>query len=402
MNKNPRIAFVVTTFWKKPGLPAIIRQLARGLTDQGYHIEIISGKNTEPEFLAQGSYDGLKLIQVPRLRKQIAPWSDLMALWDLYSLFRERSYDIVHSFVPKAGILGRLAARAAGVPVIIHGVYGTKIAPTIPWPQRYTFRTLERWAARTTDHLIFNSQELQKEYNRAGIGRRENSLVNYCGHDFTALHNACALKPETLEALRQQHQLTADDLILGYIARLVPAKGHILAIRACKQLVADFPNLKFLIIGEAWTEGERYYKNVLRQEVEKLGLTANIHFLGFVPQVEPYYRLFDLFVFPSLHEGLPIVLIEAKAMGLPVVSFDIGGVREVLTAEDALVPAGDVAGLTKTLRDAIQKLEPDISSRPEQCQDLTPWEKKFSTTNMIDTTFHLYKKLLNKKIFNSL
>ncbi|WP_449244846.1 glycosyltransferase [Desulfobacca acetoxidans] len=394
--KNPRVAFVVTTFWNKPGLPAIIRQLAKGLSDRGYQIEIVSGKYTEPEYLVYGRSNGLRVIQIPRLRKQIAPWSDFVAFFDLYKLFRNRRYEIVHTFVPKAGILGRLAASAAGTPIIIHGVYGTKIAPTIPWPQRYIFHNLEWSAAKITDYFIFNSRELQKEYNRAGIGQQENSLVNYCGHDFTALHDARALTVEAVEAFRQQHHLTADDLILGYIARLVPAKGHIYAIRALKKLAAFFPNLKFLIIGEAWTEGERFFKKVLEREVEKLGLGSMIYFLGYVPQVEPYYRLFDIFVFPSLHEGLPIVLIEAKAMGLPVISFDIGGVREVLAEGDTLVPVGDVDGLAQALRNAIRKLDSDRSSRLARVQDLTPWEMRFSTAKMIDSIAHLYARLLGQ------
>ncbi len=187
---------------------------------------------------------------VPDLVRPVHPWKDWLALRQLTRLFRERRPDIVHTHSSKAGILGRLAAARAGVPIIVHTIHGPSFGSFQGPLANSVFRFAERYTAKVTSHFVVVADAMKRQYLSAGIGEPENYTTVLSGFPMDPFLSA----RNDLE-LRASLGITADEIIVGKIARLVPLKGYEDLIAVAPAVVRSCSQVKFLLVGDGpWRE----------------------------------------------------------------------------------------------------------------------------------------------------
>jgi glycosyltransferase involved in cell wall biosynthesis len=289
----------------------------------GDEVLLVTGPSLGPEgdLLAGGRAGEVPVERVPSLRRAIHPWRDAVSYRALKRILARFRPDVVHTHSAKAGVLGRLAAWRLGVPAVVHTVHGAPWGPYDPWPLRELYRWSEWYAARHCHALISVADAMTDLVVAAGIAPREKCTTIYSGMEVEPL-----LAAERHRAAMRAHLgLSADDLVVGKIARLFPLKGHADLIRAAVPLVREFPQLRFLLVGDGILRTE------LMRQVEAAGLAAHVRFVGLVPpeQIPAYLAAMDVVVHVSLREGLPRALVQALIAGRPVVAYDVDGAREV-------------------------------------------------------------------------
>ena len=391
-----KIAHVVTTHYDT-NATGWVTALAQDQLARGCQVDLIVGRNASPELMAERRAQGFGVFQVRSLRKYVRPLQEIQALMEMSRLFRLEHYDLVHTHLAKAGVIGRLAANLAGVPRVVHSVYGATFAPTQSWTRRIFFRDLERLAGRATDAFIFVGKELQEAYCRAGVCKPAQGRVIYYGKDLSPFLSLAGLSREERQAQRQALGLGEKDIVLGNVSRLVPWKGHDYAIEVFGLLKKSFPNLILIIVGDAKTPSEKGYKERLLGKVQRLGLEGDIIFTGWVKEPARYLAAFDLYLLTSMPlEGVPGAVIEAAVAGVPVVGFDCFGVKEIPGVTAALVPSRDIKALASVLREKLQTLAPndDRDREVSTTAFLAQMGQQFNMDRMVKETWDVYHHCL--------
>ncbi len=391
-----KIAHVVTTFYDT-NATGWVTALALDQLSRGCEVHLVVGRNASSDLLDARRSQGLTVVQVPSLRKYVRPFQEIQALLDLYRLCRREGYDLVHTHLAKAGVVGRLAARLAGVPRVVHTVYGATFAPTQSWPRRFLFSRLERLAGGATDTFIFVGQELQEAYRRARICSPDRCRTIYYGKNLTPFFAVAGLSREERLVRRQALGLGPQDLVMGNVSRIVPWKGLDYAIEIVGRLKKDFPTLRLVIVGDAKTPSEQGYKQRLLKKVHRRGLSEVVRFTGWVPDPAPYFAAFDLYLLTSMPlEGVPGAVIEAAVSGVPVVGFECFGVREIPGVAAVLVPPRDLEALlgavTQTLQEmAAGRLPGKGAADPALQRRIS---RQFDLSRMIRETWEVYHRPL--------
>ena len=323
------------------------------------------------------------LVIVPELVRPVHPLKDWLALRRLEKILREQRPDIVHTHSGKAGVLGRLAARRAGVPVIIHTIHGPSFGNFQNAAANFIFRAAEKYAARATTHFVVVADAMKEQYLAAGIGQPGQYTKVFSGFP---LEPFLAAKND-LE-LRRKLGIEPGDLVIGKIARLFKLKGHDDLFAVAPELVRQNPKIKFLLVGDGEWRGR--FENLART----LGLEKHFIFTGLVPPVEVprYVGIMDALVHLSSREGLPRALPQALAAGKPVVAYDCDGAREVCLDGQTgfLVQPGDLT----TLKNRLLQLASDAALREKlgwSGQDFV--RENFAVEKMVDAIYNLYLKL---------
>lgn len=348
-------------------------------------VDLVSGPTTGPEGSLESYFveSGGRLVLSPYLVRPVSPMDDRRALQHLTRLFRENAPEIVHTHSGKAGILGRLAAHRAGVPIIVHTVHGPSFGNFQGTAANLVFRSAEKYAARFTTHFVVVANAMTEQYLAAGIGRREKYTRIFSGFDLEPFLNATNDLP-----LRQSLGIAADDFVVGKIARLFELKGHDDLFAIAPQLVATCPRIKFLFVGGGeWRGRFEHQARVLRLE-------KHFIFTGLVPpaQVAKYVGIMDALVHLSRREGLPRALPQALAAARPIVAYDLDGSREVCLEGETgfLIRAGD----TRTLSEKLMLLanDPDLGRRlGRQGQEFV--RERFPISQMVNDIYDLYCRL---------
>jgi glycosyltransferase involved in cell wall biosynthesis len=311
---------------------------------------------------------------------------------ELTRLLRAQRPHLVHTHSGKAGILGRLAARRAGVPIIVHTIHGPSFGGFQNLIANQLFRAAERYAARCTTHFVSVAEAMTRQYQAAGIGRPG---------QFTCIRSGFALQPfltaRNEPGFRSKLGLTPSDFVAGMIARLAKLKGHDDLIAAAPVLVNRCPQIKFLLIGDGpWRER-------LEAKVQALGLQNRFFFAGLVPPAEipRYVGIMDVLVHLSRREGLARALPQALAAARPVVATDCDGAGEVCLPEETgfLIQPGDLKELTERLLQLANA--PALRERlGEQGQRLV--KEMFSVERMVSELHALYGRLALESGINEL
>jgi glycosyltransferase involved in cell wall biosynthesis len=314
------------------------------LNDPAFDVSLVSGPTLGPEGSLEplaASIPGL-LTLVPSLIRPVHPWHDSRALVQLTRLFRERRPRIVHTHSGKAGFLGRLAARRAAVPVVVHTIHGPSFGPFQGPVANAILRAAERIAGRCTDHFVVVAEAMRDRYLSAGIGRPGQYTRVLSGFDIDPFLRAV---PDP--ALRSRLGIQDGDRVVGMIARLFRLKGHDDLLEAAPELLQRCPQLRFLLIGDG------LWRARLEAKARQLGIQQRIIFAGLVPPetIPAHLALMDLLVHLSRREGLPRALPQALATGRPVVAYDCDGAREVCRPGESgfLVNPGDRATLVEVI-----------------------------------------------------
>lgn len=294
--------------------------------------------------------DRLYPLQIPR---QIRPLHDLRALRDIFKVIRTYRPDVLHSHTSKAGFLTRLAGSLAGVPCILHTIHELPQNSTPSPLKKGYYWLLERLAAHWCHHLITVSEVNRKQILREGICPPEKLSLIPGGLPLERYQSL-----GTIAETRRQWGLPEGVRVLGTAGRLEPVKGHFDLLQAFHTLARHQPDLHLMIMGTG------PLKDQLEARIQALGLGAQVHLLGWVEDLIQAMAALDVFVLASHYEGLGVVLLEALALGLPVVSTRVGGTQDIIEHE--------VTGLfasshqPQELAAAIQRLLDD----PRLAQDL--------------------------------
>jgi glycosyltransferase involved in cell wall biosynthesis len=348
-------------------------------------IDLVSGPTTGREGSMESRFHNAPglLTLVPTLVRPVHPVKDVLALNHLTRIFRERRPDIVHTHSGKAGVLGRLAARKAGVPVIIHHIHGPSFGPFQGALANWIFTTAERRAAKVTTHFVCSANAMSRLYLAAGIGRPEM---------YTRIFSGFVMEPflhaENDPQLRTRLGFASDDFVIGKIARLASLKGHDDLLAATRALLPDLPRARLLFVGDG-AERAR-----IESAARNLGLGDKVVFTGLLPpdEVPRYVGVMDCLAHLSTREALSRALPQALAAGKPVVSYDFDGADEVCLdgRTGFLVRTGDVAQVTRRLRE----LATDANLRRqlgEAGRNLV--RESFRVERMLDDLYTLYVKL---------
>jgi len=358
----------------------------RGLSSRpGWDVRLISG----PTSGAEGTLEPLaaelddRFIRVPELVRPLHPLKDWMAWARLVRLFRAHGPDLVHTHSGKAGFLGRLAARRAGVRWIVHTIHGPSFGPFQGAASNSLYRAAERVAGRVTTHFVSVAQAMTDAYLAAGIGRPDQYTCIYSGFPLEPFLAAGAQGGD-----RARWGLRAGDIVIGKIARLFRLKGHDDLLAVAPALAERHPRARFLLVGDG------PWRARLERDARRLGLAERFVFAGLVPPSEMPALLgaMDVVVHLSRREGLPRVLPQALAAGRPVVAYDCDGAREVCRDGETgfLVAPGDRARLL----DRLEMLAEDAALRRRMGDQGRTWvQPRFSEEKMVLDLAALYERL---------
>ncbi len=306
----------------------------QGLDRARYRVDLASSPGGEWQARAGQAADRLHLL--PRMKREMALGADSLTIRDLVRLLRREKYDIVHTHSSKAGFLGRVAARLAGTPVVIHTVHGFAFNDQTFSPYRQgMYLWLERIGARLCDHLVLVAATLRQEALARGIGRPDASSVIYSGIDLQRFDQL----PDK-DAARQCLGLPPTAPVVGFVGRLSAATAPLLFVAAAHRLLARYPDLHILLVGD----GE------LRWAVaDAVGNAPRLHCLGYRPDVPALLAAMDVFISSNLWGGLGRAITEAAAAGRPVVAFPVNGVPELIAHQVTGLHArtGDAADLAE-------------------------------------------------------
>jgi len=296
---------------------------------------------------------GIPHLEISALRRSWAPAADARAFYDLVRLFRRHRFDIVHTHNPKTGVLGRIAARVAGTPVVVntvHGLYGTDGGAA----RRRMYLTMERIAAACSDYEFCQSREDLELLRALKIVSPDRSSYIGNGVDLTIFD------PAAVDRRAVRTSLGIDDatVVVGAVGRLVWEKGLRELFEAAERIRADTPNVRFIAVGPRDEDKSDAVPQATLTELERRGI---MQFLGLRRDVRDLYAAMDVFVLASYREGFPRSAVEAAAMRLPLVLTDIRGCREVVEVgqNGFLVPPRDVS----SLEGALQRLIADAHMR---------------------------------------
>ena len=252
---------------------------------------------------------GITFHPVKHLLQEVNIFSDLMALWELIRLLKREKYDIIHTHNSKAGFTGRLAARIAGVPIIVHTIHGFSFHDFEKPPWQKLFIILERFAARLADKLIVVSEPLKNWGLRLGIGRPGQYTTIYDGIEIERFK-----ADFDLEEKRREFGIKPGELVVGSVSKLWEGKGLEGILRAAQKVISVVPDVKFMFIGEG------YLRQKLETITKELGLSEHVIFTGFRTDIPQLNAIFDIAVLASFFEGLGRVLLEAMVLGKPVIA----------------------------------------------------------------------------------
>jgi glycosyltransferase involved in cell wall biosynthesis len=283
---------------------------------------------------------GVTLLDVPALGREVGA-RDLAALAQLWRLMRARRPAIVHTHTSKAGFVGRLAARLAGVPAVVHQPHGHIFYGYYGAPRTAFYVALERLAARWTDRIVTLTDRGTEEHLARGIGRRAQYRSVPSGVPTAALRAAA---PDRAAA-RARLGLPAGAFVVAALGRLVPVKGLDFLVGALPALAAAIPSARLVLVGDG---PERA---ALEAQARTLGVGDRVLVTGAAADVTVALAAADALAAPSRNEGMGRALVEAMALGLPVVAAAVGGIPAVVADGETgrLVPAGDAAALAAAL-----------------------------------------------------
>lgn len=329
---------------------------------------------------------------VSNLQRTISFRKDKKALANLREIIREYQPDIVHTHASKAGFLGRLAASKEKVPIIVHTFHGHVFHSYFGKLKTLLYKNLERRMAKKSDAIIAISEIQKKElWEIHKITAEEKIRVIPLGFDLEKFGEG---REERRANFRNKHNVQQDELAIGIIGRLTSIKNHNLFLDAIEIAIEKIDSqIKVFIIGDGELMGE--LKKKAEAIENRIGRQVFI-FTSWIKNVEEALPGLDLVCLSSLNEGTPVSLIEAQAAGIPVISTNVGGVRNVIAHEDTglIVDSFSAEEYAK----AVVTLVNSEKSRQKMSQN--GWnhvKDKFHYTRLCKDVEELYKELLNKK-----
>lgn len=393
-NRKIRVAYLITGIGTG-GAGEDTLCTIEGLDKEKYHINLVMGKELREDILKRIRNKRINFIQIQPFKSKHSFLCDPILLLKLIILFKKNHYDIVHTHATKPGILGSIAAQIAGVPIIIHGIDINALEVSDSKFINIVKIFLEKRISKFTDAYISVSEIVSQKYLKYGIGKKAKYFTVRSGIELNKFLNA--RKDMDIRQKWQEFGIDGEDFVIGNVGRLVDSKGHYFIFQAIKKILEIRKNqpVKLLVIGEG-KEKEKLIKYA-----KELNLEKNVIFTGYRKDVEKLMALMDIFVLTSLREGLPRVLVQAAAVGIPSVAFNIDGIPEIIkdNYNGFLVNPRDIEQLTNRIIKYMDN-EELVLFHGQKGRELV--KGKWSIEDMVKRTDQIYNYLIEKKITNKI
>lgn len=319
-------------------LQKFLLPLIDGMRDTCWEVTAVC---SDGPFVAGMRGQGYRIETIP-IARSMNPISGLRSLRSLIRLFRKEKFDVLHVHTPVAALLGRVAAKFAGVPLVIHTAHGFYFHDEMPAFKRYMFIALEWAAGRITDYLFTVSAEDAETAKSCGIMPSSRILATGNGV------NVSRFDPARIDrsAVRKQLGIPVKAHVVGIVSRLVTEKGYVEFFRAAEWLIKHHANIFFLVVGERLqSDHAKAIDDLIKHAQQQLG--GKLLLAGMREDVPEMLAAMDIYCLPSYREGLPTTVIEAMLMAKPVVATKIRGSREAVVDGQTglLVPTRDAGAL---------------------------------------------------------
>jgi glycosyltransferase involved in cell wall biosynthesis len=392
--RKTKIVHIITRL-DKGGSAETTLQVVSLLNREKYEVSLVHGLSreskmgvTEQEVLARdlslAEKRGVRVFSIPSLVRRLSLKNDLLAFISIYRLIKRIKPHIVHTHTSKAGVLGRLAAYLAGVPIIIHTPHGHIFHSYYGYLLTRIIVFVERILSLMTDKITALTNRERDEHLEQGIASIGKYVIIHSGVMLRQIMN----KDIDVETEKKKLGIPQNSNVIGTVGRLVPIKGHKYLVSAAKRVTKEFDNTVFVFVGDGYLESK------LERQAESLGVRKNTIFAGWRNDVIDLLGLCDIFVLPSLNEGMGKVLIEGMALGKPIVASRVGGIIDLVKNGDngILVTPRD----SDALAEAILKLvrNKNLAQKLGESGKAKVYPE-YDTSTMIRQIEGLYESLLN-------
>ena len=367
--QEPRIFHLITRLLKG-GAERVVTDVVVGLDN--YEFTVGYGASYDREQVNLLNQKGIETKRFPLIR-HYNPVAAFAAIASVANYLRRNNFDVVHTHSTEAGIIGRFAASAAGIPHVVHTVHGIPFTDDRNAVLNRFVLECERAAAKRTDRIAVNADIIADEYLGRGIGSPEQYTTVYIG-----------VEREKFRTASPAPDLPGDRPRVVMIGRLAEGKGFNVVLDAVESIRCA--NFSVCLVGD----GPLYES--LESEIEERGLSERVFLTGFRDDIPRVLAASDVFVLPSFREGTPRVILEAMASGLPVVATDIAGIPEQVANGESgyLIPTGSPG----TLADHLDKLLSNPGLRNRMGEKGYERAERFSVETMLDEFDSLYRELL--------
>ena len=362
------------------GGSVVVLSIVKAMIARGDKVWVVA---LDPETQQHFRDAGAIPVGIPGWKRALSPL-DIVPLWHLIQLCRREKFDLVATHTSKGGMLGRIAARLAGVPNIVHYVHGFGFHQFTPALIKLVYVAFEKLGAACEDLMITVGEEHRQIAMQLGIekGERIRTILNGIAVErFLGVDRVAA---------RRELGLASEEIVLGSVGRLATQKGFEYMIDAMPRILAEHPRVRLVLSGEGELEGE------LRQRAQARGVAEKVTFLGFRRDIPKLLAAFDVFVHPSLWEGLSISLMEAMVAGCPIVCSRIPGNVEMIRHEETgrfsepAQPESIARELCTLLGDRDRAADLGLAARREGLA-------RFSVERMVAENIAAYDSVLSRK-----
>lgn len=354
-------------------------------SQKGLEVGFVFSPSPEGEILRRQGFT-VKEIYIDR---RIRPLADSLSIIKLYRYFRQVRPDIVHTHTSKAGVVGRAAAKMAGVPNIIHTVHGFPFHSGMSRIKRVVYQQIEKWSARITDVALSQSEEDVVIASLLGIRPRRGDLVHIGNGIDLSEFDPARYSPARRLLIRESLKVGENEPVITVIGRVNREKGF-------HDLVEALERVRYMPWQALFIGPDEGFLSAVKSLIHNFRLQERIHVLGRRGDIADLLAVTDIYVLPSYREGLPRSLIEAQAMSLPCVATAIRGCREVVEegVTGYLVPPGDSIALGEALRTLL--LDPGLRRRMGR-EGRRRMQRCFDEAEVSRRVMAVYEDILNSK-----
>lgn len=364
-------------------LNILLKDRLKIISEHGFEIIGFSTNDKDGKEFQSG---GFKFIPSQHLTRQFSITKDIRFFFECYKIFKREKPDIVNTYGPKPGLYARIAAGLAGVPIIIHTSWGLFFSEKSHWTKKWLIIALEKFSALFCDYVFSVNKDdynLMKKYRFKG-----SKQTGYLGNGTDIIKK---FNPNLYNKVEKK-----DKIVIGSVGRLTKAKGFMELFHAAKEIKKKYPNVIFSIVGIADNNRNGGISYDFLSGLIKTGV-IELHPPKPNYEMPLFYSSIDIMILPSHREGFPRSLVEAAAMGKPIITTDTRGCREAVENgyNGLMVPISDVKALTK----AIEKLIINHELRKKMgTNSRIKAEKEFDEIALINKILFIYNCLISNKL----
>jgi len=368
-----------------------LRPLIRFLMEQGFNVTTACTKGA---FFPSLEKEGFHMHPLP-ISRSMNLLKHASSAMRLYSHLRKKKYDIIHVHTPIASLIGRSAAWLARVPIKIYTAHGFYFHDDMPRVKRLFHINLERMGACFGDFIFTQSEEDRQTAIREKIVAPDRIVTIGNGVDLSRF-DPDRIPSGEKQKRREEFQIPPDVPVVGMIGRMVREKGYGEFFTAAHAVLKEFPETRFLCIGDQLKSDYDASKKEFLDIIQKLGISSRVHFAGMRSDIPELLSILNVYTLPSYREGMPRSIIEAMAMGLPVVATNIRGCREEVVDGKTgyLVPRADARALANALLGILRA--PHCARGLGEAGKIRA-RKIFSETAVLERQLEVYEKLISEK-----